>query len=93
MLSSIQLLALVNAIGIAGESGPHARPCDVGWICDIVKQGQASGVPVFVKQLGANAVCLDGTCYPAKIALRDQKGADPAEWPAYLRVRHWPKGF
>lgn len=36
-----------------GESGPGARPCDVGWIRDIVGQCRAAEVPVFVKQLGA----------------------------------------
>lgn len=39
---------------IGGESGPKARPCDVGWVRSLVEQGQAAGVPVFVKQLGAN---------------------------------------
>lgn len=36
-----------------GESGPGARPCDIGWIRSLVNQGKAAGVPVFVKQLGA----------------------------------------
>ncbi len=38
---------------VGGESGPGARPCDVGWIRDIVGQCRAAEVPVFVKQLGA----------------------------------------
>lgn len=38
---------------VGGESGPGARPCDVAWIRSIVTQGQAAGVAVFVKQLGA----------------------------------------
>ncbi len=25
--------------------------------------------------------------------ITDPKGADPAEWPADLRVREWPEGF
>ena len=37
---------------VGGESGPGARPCDVGWIRDIVQQCKAAAVPVFVKQLG-----------------------------------------
>lgn len=36
-----------------GESGPGARPCDVEWIRDIVRQGHEAQVPTFVKQLGA----------------------------------------
>ena len=39
-----------------GESGPNARPCDIAWIRSIVRQCRESGVPVFVKQLGANVV-------------------------------------
>jgi protein gp37 len=35
-----------------GESGPGARPCDVGWIRSIVGQCRAAAVPCFVKQAG-----------------------------------------
>lgn len=65
---------------VGGESGPNARPCQVEWIRSVVQQCQAARVPVFVKQLGANC----------NIPLRHQKGADPSEWPADLRVRQWP---
>src|SRR5690606_18903432 len=41
---------------VGGESGPNARPCDVAWIRSIVEQCKAAGVPVFVKQLGSDAV-------------------------------------
>ncbi len=43
----------VDWVIVGGESGPGARPCDVGWIRDIVQQCRAASVPVFVKQLGA----------------------------------------
>jgi protein gp37 len=39
---------------VGGESGPGARPCDVAWIRDVVRQCREAGVPVFVKQVGAN---------------------------------------
>lgn len=39
-----------------GESGPGARPSFLGWYESIVEQCQAAGVPVFVKQLGADPV-------------------------------------
>jgi protein gp37 len=45
---------------VGGESGPNARPCDIGWIRSIVKQCADAGVPCFVKQLGARPV-LDET--------------------------------
>jgi protein gp37 len=44
---------------VGGESGPGARPCNVAWVRDIVRQCKAAGVPCFVKQLGA-CVTWDG---------------------------------
>ena len=35
---------------VGGESGPHARPCNIEWIRDIVQQCKAAAMPVFVKQ-------------------------------------------
>ena len=46
----------IDWVIVGGESGPGARPCDVGWIRDIVGQCRAAAVPVFVKQLGARPV-------------------------------------
>ena len=44
----------LNWVIVGGESGPQARPCEVAWVRSIVKQCQASRVPVFIKQLGAD---------------------------------------
>ena len=38
---------------IGGESGPGARPFDIAWARDIIKQCVEAGVACFVKQLGA----------------------------------------
>ncbi len=38
---------------IGGESGPDARPSDLAWASSTVAACKAAGVPVFVKQLGA----------------------------------------
>jgi protein gp37 len=38
---------------VGGESGPNARECQVSHIRGIVQQFKAAGLPVFVKQLGA----------------------------------------
>ena len=46
----------ISWVIVGGESGPNARPCDVAWIRSIVRQSREAGVPVFVKQLGANVV-------------------------------------
>lgn len=87
----------INWIIVGGESGPKARPCNVKWIQDIVRQCAAAAVPCFVKQLGSNPVhfhdrtycpACDGAAYP--LELHHPKGGDPAEWPVDLRVRQFP---
>lgn len=88
-------IAQLDWLIIGGESGPSARPCNVEWIRSLVRQGQAAGVATFVKQLGANPI---GVTEPfgedreqSEVVLRDKKGADPAEWPADLRIQQWPE--
>ncbi|MCY2966145.1 MAG: DUF5131 family protein [Planctomycetota bacterium] len=44
----------VDWVIIGGESGPNARPCNVDWIGDLVRQCKSAEVPVFVKQVGSN---------------------------------------
>jgi len=46
-------LAGIHWVVVGGESGPGARPCDVAWIRQIVRQCREAGTPCFVKQLGA----------------------------------------
>jgi protein gp37 len=69
-----------------GESGPGARPCNVDWIHGIVEQCKASGVPVFVKQLGAHVI--QGGERRIK---RDKKGGDMHEWPHEISIREFPR--
>ena len=85
---------------VGGESGPHARLCDVAWIRDLVAQARSGNVLCFVKQLGANAQDENGAMRGRRSAvgikhdfpaLLHRKGGDPAEWPADLRVREWPE--
>jgi len=79
-----------------GESGPNARPFDVQWARDTIRQCREAGVPVFVKQLGrrpGEAVCIDeevNSWEEAPIKLRDPKGGDISEFPEDLRVREFP---
>jgi protein gp37 len=99
-------LPTLDWVIVGGESGTDARPCDLAWVRSIVKQCQAAGVPVFVKQLGAwplterfpndvtaNGIPLvDGPAMAGnRMLLRDRKGGDPDEWPADLRVREFPR--
>lgn len=93
----------IHWIIVGGESGPRARPFDVEWARQTVRQGQAAGVDVWVKQLGyrasdpANGIAGAGIVVPAEAAglvslrLTDRAGADPAEWPADLRVQTRPE--
>lgn len=75
---------------VGGESGPHARPCQVDWVRSLVRQCQAAGMPVFVKQLGSQPIESDGVGFVRHMMLRDKKGGDPSEWPEDLRVREYP---
>lgn len=79
-----------------GESGPGARQCDIAWMRSVIAECKEAGVPVFVKQLGANDTRyteLDQGYQgaPVQVWLRDRKGGDPSEWPADLRVREFPR--
>lgn len=87
----------IDAVIIGGESGPHARPFDLAWARDTIRQCEAAGVVVQLKQLGHNVVSefIQGACGISATAsadksgwrykLRDSHGGDPAEWPADLR--------
>jgi len=71
-----------------GESGPGARPCDIGWIRSLRRQCADAGVAFHLKQLGSVPVEGDGPGRGAWIV--DSKGANINEWPPDLRVREWP---
>jgi len=70
---------------IGGESGVGARPCNVEWIRDIVKQCKAAGTQCFVKQAGSNA-WLDGN----RLKLKHPKGGDVSEFPKDIQLREFP---
>jgi len=74
---------------VGGESGPGARPFDIAWARSVVRQCDDSGVPCFVKQLGATPLDSDVSLSP--IVLKNRKGGDMTEWPRDLRVRQFPE--
>ena len=90
----------IDWVVVGGESGPRARQCDRRWIEDVVQQCRRAGVPVFVKQLGANYAdpenAVGGSQTPRMpefgpiTRLKDRKGADMNEWPTALRIRERP---
>lgn len=79
----------VDWVIVGGESGPDARPCNIEWVRDLVRQCREAKVPCFVKQLGSvwakqnDARLADGR--------RDTHGANMDNWPEDLRVREFPK--
>lgn len=64
-----------------GESGKHARPFNIEWARSIKAECRVGGVAFFMKQLGDA---------PVGHSTAGHHGANPAEWPADLRVREFP---
>ncbi len=42
----------ISWVIVGGESGPHARPMEPSWVCDIRDSCRSSNVPFFFKQWG-----------------------------------------
>lgn len=94
-------LSGIGWVIVGGESGPHARKCDLGWIRRVVAQCSEQQVPCFVKQLGGRPCGEWGPgrtppthYHPARRdewILNDAKGGDLSEWPEALRVREMPR--
>lgn len=89
----------VSWVVVGGESGPKARPCDVGWLRSIVGQCKAAAVPCFVKQLGDYVVDRNDAGFDGEMPTDWPMGSDvddPAnEWDwqgAKIRVRLNKKG-
>lgn len=86
--------AAIDWVIIGGESGPHARLCQLDWIYDLKTQCQEAGVPVFAQQLGAKVVDVvesdDGEERWERWKFRDAKAGEPEEWGEHYRVREFP---
>lgn len=58
--------SLIDYIVIGGESGPNRRPCKIEGMIGLVKQCQAAGVKVYVKQVDGNYLppyyCIKDGC-------------------------------
>lgn len=86
---------------VGGESGRHARPCNVEWVRSIVTQCADAGVPCFVKQLGARVIDrndrgFEGDSGPSGWPMDTDIGdtVEPGIYqgkPIIVRLRH-PKG-
>jgi protein gp37 len=49
-----QRRGLLHWVIAGGESGPHARACEMRWLRDLRDQCAAAGIPFFLKQLGGH---------------------------------------
>lgn len=81
-------IAALDWMIIGGESsqgGADAREFKLAWAARSLDQAADAGVPAFMKQMGSNH-----TYHAGRIRLRDKAGADPDEWPHYLRIREFP---
>jgi protein gp37 len=76
----------VDWVIVGGESGPKARPFDLGAARRIVADCKSAGVAAFVKQLGERWARDTGT------HREDAHGGTPELWPEDLRVREMPAG-
>lgn len=80
---------------IGGESGPGSRPMDPQWAKIVVAQCKATGIPVFVKQMG-KAWAVQHNPFDDRLTTvwqqGDTKGATMEYWPEDLRVREYPAG-
>lgn len=80
---------MLEWIIVGGESTQgtgSARPFHYEWAREAIAQGAASNTAIFVKQAGAFPIARDG----GRIFLADKAGADPSEWPEWLRVQQFP---
>ncbi len=80
----------IHWVIVGGESGPKARPCNVGWIRDVVRQCRDAGVACFVKQIGKRPVEVEGGGVTVSMRLAAKKGGNLEEWPEDIRIREFP---
>lgn len=90
LIGSLTLEKPLDLAGISwviggGESGPGARYMSPRWIKEIMRACKHDGVPFFMKQTGTMLAKL--------MKLQDRKGGDIEEWPEWMRVREWPRGY
>jgi protein gp37 len=78
-------MEMIDWVVCGGESGTGARPAEVGFIENIIRQCAYAAKPCFVKQLGSNP--MRGM---AKLELADPKGSLMVQWPDGFALRQMP---
>jgi len=89
----------IDWIITGGGSGANARKCDLAWLRSLRDQCQDANIPLFVKQLGSNAVGAKAADHFIAHILKDRpfktkdhKGGDISEFPVDLQIRQYPRG-
>jgi protein gp37 len=77
----------VDLMIIGGESGPGARPFDLGAAEALVRDASDAGAAVFMKQMGSRWASATGRGLLRKGA---SHGQDPYRWPEWARRRELP---
>lgn len=72
----------IHLVIFGGESGLNARPCNVDWIRDGVRQCRDAGVKVFCKQIGS--------VWAREVKAKHHKGGELSEFPDDLKIREFP---
>jgi protein gp37 len=80
----------INWTIVGGESGPGARPFNLQWARDVIRQCQDAAVAVFFKQAGARPYYVTHASKTVEVRLKDRKGGDLSELPPDLNVREFP---
>jgi protein gp37 len=79
-------LLLLDWVIQGGESGSGARPFQLDWALDLMRQCNEAGVAYFLKQLGST-VFSEGR----RLLFKDRHAGDWSEWPDEMRVRQMPQ--
>ena len=72
----------IHWVIIGGESGSKARPMELGWATDLLRQCRDAEIPAFFKQTGV--------VLAKELGLADRNGRDITELPPELRVLEMP---
>ena len=84
----------IDWIIVGGESGHHARACNVEWIENTIAGARAIGAAPFVKQLGSVLEVpnrkINGVTVVSEFYQTRSPKADPSEWGQKLRVQEFP---
>lgn len=91
-------LSTIDWVIVGGESGPHHRPVDPGWVRDLRDRCIQEKVPFFFKQWGgrtpkAGGRILDGRTWDDLPLVADSRGPDELVFERTLRVRQGPAGL